>query len=94
MALVYVLLGAVALLIVIVFSVQNAGPVTVWFYNWKFNASLAIVVFLSVVAGMALEGFFIASLRLRKGIRRRKRTKTILKEEQSQASPVDVPRTP
>ncbi len=69
-------LCAVALGIVILFSVQNAGPVTVWFYNWRFDASLAIVVFLSALAGMVIETLFIVSLRLRRSIRGKARKTT------------------
>lgn len=38
--------------LVAIFSVQNAEPVTISFLYWKFEASLAIVVFLSVLCGM------------------------------------------
>ncbi len=64
-------LGAVALVIVILFSVQNATPVTVWFYNWRFDASLAIVVFLSALAGVIIEALFLVSLRLRRSMKGR-----------------------
>ncbi len=64
-------LGAVALVVVVLFSVQNAAPVTVWFYNWRFDASLAIVVYLSVVAGIVIETLFLVSLRLRRTVKRR-----------------------
>ena len=38
--------------IVAVFSVQNAVPVEISFLLWNFKASLAIVLFLSVLGGM------------------------------------------
>jgi uncharacterized integral membrane protein len=91
MVFIYVILGALGLLVIVLFSVQNAAPVTVWFYNWTFNASLAIVVFLSVIAGMVIEGFFIASLGLRRGIRRRRKNTFMSKEEQNQPSKSDLP---
>jgi uncharacterized integral membrane protein len=34
-----------------IFSVQNATPVVISFLIWKFEASLAIVLFLSILAG-------------------------------------------
>jgi len=40
--------------VVMVFSVQNAIPVTISFLFWKFDASLAIVLFLGVLAGVAI----------------------------------------
>ena len=66
-------LGAVALVILILFSIQNAAPVTVWFYNWRFDASLAIVVFLSALAGIVIEALFLVSLRLRRSMKGRAR---------------------
>lgn len=38
--------------LVTVFSVQNADPVKFTFLFWKFEASLAIVIFLSVLSGL------------------------------------------
>jgi len=40
--------------VVTVFSVQNAIPVVISFFFWKFEASLAIVLFLSVLAGVVI----------------------------------------
>lgn len=40
--------------VVAVFSVQNAVPVVISFLFWKFEASLAIVLFLSVLAGIII----------------------------------------
>jgi uncharacterized integral membrane protein len=51
----------IALFLVAVFSVQNAVPVTITFLFWKFEASLAIVIFLCAVCGM-IAGAIIASL--------------------------------
>jgi uncharacterized integral membrane protein len=38
--------------LVAVFSVQNADPVKFIFLFWKFEASLAIVIFLSALTGL------------------------------------------
>ena len=38
--------------LVAVFSVQNADPVDFKFLLWEFKASLAIVIFLSVLTGL------------------------------------------
>lgn len=51
----------VIIAVVTVFSVQNATPVAISFLFWKFEASLAIVIFLSVLAGVVI-GFIAASL--------------------------------
>ncbi len=47
-----VLLAIIALLTI--FSVQNASPVAVSFLFWRFDASLAIVIFLSVLSGVVI----------------------------------------
>ena len=47
--------------IVAVFSVQNAAPVTITFLFWRFEASLAIVLFLTVIAGI-IAGILIVLL--------------------------------
>jgi uncharacterized integral membrane protein len=40
----------------VTFSYQNHDVVTLSFITWHFSASLAIVVFLAVLAGMAIMG--------------------------------------
>ena len=50
----------------VVFSVQNANPVTVSFLLWQFNASLAIVVFLALVTGVIIMAVISLGMRLRK----------------------------
>ena len=57
---------AVILALVTVFSVQNAMPVAITFFFWKFEASLAIVIFLSFLSGSVLTGLIILLRRLRR----------------------------
>ncbi len=62
----------IIVLIVAVFSIQNAGPVAINFLFWQFQASLAVVIFLSVLAGVAIGGtvgFVTKMKRRRKGIK-------------------------
>jgi putative membrane protein len=40
--------------VVVLFSVQNASPVSVAFLAWKFDASLAIVIFLALAVGVVI----------------------------------------
>lgn len=40
--------------LVAIFSVQNALPVSIAFLAWKFQASLAIVIFISALSGAAI----------------------------------------
>ncbi len=58
-----------ALLIIIavaVFSAQNALPVSIVFLFWKFQASLAIVIFLSVLTGIVVASIVFLWLRIRR----------------------------
>jgi uncharacterized integral membrane protein len=49
------------IIIVAIFSVQNASPVTITFFFWKFEASLAIIVFLAALCGL-VAGLIVSSL--------------------------------
>ena len=40
----------------VIFSAQNAVTVTLKFITWQFSGSLAIIVFLAVLAGMIIMG--------------------------------------
>ena len=60
-----IVLLLVIIILVSVFSVQNAVPVTLSFFLWRFEASLAIVIFLSVITGL-ITGIFIGILIRRK----------------------------
>jgi len=89
----FAFLGAVALVIVVIFSVQNAMPVTVAFYNWRFEASLAIVVFLSALAGVVIEALFVLSLKLRKSVKGKARNRASATESAA-PSATDNDKTP
>ncbi len=71
MAMLLVLL--IILAVVALFAVQNSAPVTIAFFSWKFEASLAIVIFLSVLTG-ALVASVVASVKSIKGRQRKKET--------------------
>jgi len=58
MLIVFILL----IIAVVIFSVQNAAPVAVSFLRWRFDASLALVIFFSASAGLLL-GVLIMPLR-------------------------------
>ena len=64
-------MGLLMLVLIIVvfiaaFSVQNAAPVTISLLLWKFQASLAIVTFLSVLIGAVIAAIIAFWLGLRK----------------------------
>ncbi|NWF76473.1 MAG: LapA family protein [Nitrospirae bacterium] len=50
---------------VAVFSIQNAMPVGITFFFWRFEASLAIIIFLSVLGGMVAGALILSLLRLK-----------------------------
>jgi uncharacterized integral membrane protein len=51
--------------IVAIFSAQNAIPVAITFLLWKFEASLAIVIFLSVIVGVITGAIIVLLLRMK-----------------------------
>jgi uncharacterized integral membrane protein len=67
-----ILIALIMVALVTVFSVQNASPVTITFINWKFEASLAIVVFLSALAGALIAMVAMASRRLRRSSKKQR----------------------
>jgi len=58
--------------LIVFFAVQNSGAVTLSFLFWKVDTSLAVVVFLSVLAGMLLA----ALIALSGLVKRRKKSKS------------------
>ena len=60
---------ACVVIFVAIFSTQNSQPVSVSLFTWKFQASLAIVLFLSLLSGVVvgvLASFFIGLSKRRK----------------------------
>ena len=51
--------------IVAVFSVQNALPVAITFFFWKFEASLAIILFLTLIAGMIAGALIVTLMKMK-----------------------------
>lgn len=56
---------AAIILFVTIFSVQNALPVAISFLFWKFEASLAIVIFLCLLCGVIIGIVLMYLLRTR-----------------------------
>jgi len=54
----------------VIFSAQNAATVTLSFITWTFSASLAIVVFLAVLAGMVIMGLLWMGASIRKSVKK------------------------
>jgi uncharacterized integral membrane protein len=64
-------LALLVLAVAVVFSAQNAGPVTLAFIKWQFSASLAIVVFLAMLTGMLVMGLFWIGVGFKKKLNKR-----------------------
>jgi len=60
------------ILVVVVFSVQNASPVAISFLFWRFDASLAIIVFLCVLIGLITGVIIMSWFRIRRSVREKK----------------------
>jgi uncharacterized integral membrane protein len=58
--------------VVTLFSVQNAMPVSISFFVWKFDASLAIIALLFFLAGMVTATVVLFWIRLRKNMRKKR----------------------
>jgi uncharacterized integral membrane protein len=66
------ILAVVILIIIVVFSVQNAGPVAVSFLFWRFEASLAVVITLSLLAGIIIGMAILTGIRMGRASRKKK----------------------
>ena len=64
--------AVIVLTIVVIFSVQNAGPVAVSFLAWHFEASLAIVIALSLLSGLISGMVILSWIRLRRSLQKKK----------------------
>lgn len=61
-----IVIAIIFILIVSIFAVQNADPVSIFFLIWQFQASLAIVIFLSVLSGIIIGSTLTFLFRLRR----------------------------
>jgi len=71
MAIIIILL--IVLFLVAIFSVQNAVPVAITFLFWGFEASLAIVIFLSALCGMIAGAIIISLMRVKPSAKKESR---------------------
>ncbi len=79
--------------VAVVFSAQNASPVTLAFINWHFSASLAIVVFLAMLTGMLVMGLFWIGVGFKKKLNKRPKGREAALSEPSAPATRDT-RTP
>ena len=67
----------VCVTLAVLFAVQNSAPVTVSFLFWKLDASLSIVILLSVLAGAFIASLLFLSNMLRGKMRKNKENQYI-----------------
>lgn len=48
------------------FAIQNSVPVTVAFFNWRFEGSLAIIILLSTLVGILMSSAILLPLLLKR----------------------------
>ncbi len=65
-----IVLILIIIAIVTIFSVQNATPVAISLLFWRFEASLAIVIFLSVLSGVIIGVVGTSLLRIRSAVKK------------------------
>jgi uncharacterized integral membrane protein len=58
--------------VVAAFSAQNATPVAVSLLSWRFEASLALVILLSLLAGIITGMILLSWIRLKRSMRQKK----------------------
>ena len=61
---IWLIIAVIVISVLAIFAAQNAVPVTISFFFWKFEASLAIVIFLSFFAGIIIAAIVISTLRI------------------------------
>jgi putative membrane protein len=65
-------LVVILITVAVIFSVQNASPVALSFLTWHFEASLAVVLLLTLVTGMIFGMAILSLSRLRRSMRRKR----------------------
>ncbi len=70
----YLIIGLIFALLIAVFSIQNAGPVSLSFFNWQFDTSLVVVILGAAALGALAVGIvsYIKQFRLKRKLNRLK----------------------
>ncbi|HXY55871.1 MAG TPA: LapA family protein [Nitrospirota bacterium] len=71
--------------VVAIFSIQNSTPVSVMFLSWHFEASLAIIILLSVLTGLIIGMIVLLSIRFVRSSRKKgnQESKGVFKEKRT-----------
>lgn len=62
---IFLILALVLALIAVIFALQNTVPITVSFLFWQFHGSLALVLIISLAAGVLITALFVVPELLR-----------------------------
>jgi len=54
----FLIVGIVFALLIAIFSIQNAVPVSLSFFSWQFDTSLVVVILGAVAVGALIMGIF------------------------------------
>ncbi len=71
------IIAFIIIILVALFAVQNAAPAVISFLFWRFEASLAVVIFLSALAGALITVIIYSSRAVMKALAARKATTPI-----------------
>jgi len=63
---VYLFIAAFIAVLAVIFALQNAVPVTVSFIIWRVESSLALILIITFIAGLATSFLFNALTRIRR----------------------------
>ena len=63
----------IVVIVVVLFSVQNATPVAISFLFWKFEASLAIIILLTVLSSVIITIIAVSSWSMKRSLNRKKK---------------------
>ncbi len=77
----YLFIAAFIAVLAVIFALQNAVPVTVSFIIWRVESSLALILIITFIAGLATSFLFNTLTRIRKT---RPEPSKIEKDEQSE----------
>ncbi|MCX8027445.1 MAG: lipopolysaccharide assembly protein LapA domain-containing protein [Thermodesulfovibrionales bacterium] len=61
---------------VAVFAIQNASTVTISFFFWRFESSLAVIIFLSLICGSVMTVLVYTMSKIKASIDKTKASKT------------------
>ncbi len=65
----YALIVLAILIFITVFAVQNAAPIAISLLLWSFEASVAVVILISVIAGLLAGIFLMVAFKMKRSLK-------------------------